>query len=206
MAFLGIRIPIECGRLLSGIDVPGTKESPSEYHITLLCFEENWAISKLSAALEATYDIVSKMKPFNIKTEEITCFPKRGDNPAAIIAKVESKELHDIREKLAQEFDKQNIDYSKIFKDFKPHITLAYAPEEIDSQKIDTVECVISELVLWGGDHGDDRIFVTFPLKGPTVQKHSLLVQKADIFYKLSHSSPQGYLTASYERRKIGRT
>jgi 2'-5' RNA ligase len=205
MAFLGIRVPHETGRLLSGIDVPGEKEGSSEYHITLLCFEENWPISEIADALEATYDVVSKIKPFAIKTTEVTCFPKREDNPVAIIARVESDDLHDMREKLAKEFEKSKIDFSKTFKDFKPHITLAYADKEIDDCKIDPVEFVVQEIVLWGGDHGDDRIFITFPLKGPEKQKHSLLLQKADIFYKMANNPPQEYLTQSYERRKLER-
>jgi 2'-5' RNA ligase len=205
MAFLGIRITPEVARLLKGIDVPGEKESSSEYHITLLCFEENWPISEIAKALEATYDIVSKVKPFSAKTSKITCFPKREDNPCPIIAKVESKELHDLRDKLAKEFDKCKVDFFKTFKAFKPHITLAYADKEIDDITIDPVEFMIQEIVLWGGDHGDDRIFITFPLKGPEKHKHSFLLQKVELFEKLANNPEQDHLTTSYERRKIER-
>ena len=202
MAFLGIRIPHETGRLLSGIEVPGEKEGSSEYHITLLCFEDNWPITEIAHALEATYDVVSKVKPFLASVEKVACFPKREDNPCPIIAKVESKELHELRDALAKHFDKCNIDYSKLFKDFKPHITLAYADKEIDEFKIDKVEFSIQELVLWGGDHGDDRIFITFPLKGPQKQKNALLIQTIEMFEKIACNPPQEYLTQSYERRK----
>jgi hypothetical protein len=71
MSFIGIRVPHETGRLLSGVDVPGIKQTPSEYHITLLCFEDNLPISDIAAAMEAAYDIISKIKPFNIKTSEL---------------------------------------------------------------------------------------------------------------------------------------
>ena len=67
------------------------------------------------------------------------------------------------------------------------------------------MEFSISEIVLWGGDHGDDRIFITFPLKGPEKQKHALLTQKADMFYKMAHNPPQDHLTSSFERRKFDR-
>ena len=205
MAFLGIRVPSETGRLLKGIDVPGEKEGASEYHITLLCFEENWPITEIAKALETTYDVISGVKPFSIKTKKVTTFPARGDNPIPVIAKVESKELHDLRDSLAKEFDKCSIDYSKIHKDFNPHITLAYAKKEVDDFEIDPVEFVVQEIVLWGGDHGDDRIFITFPLKGPEKQKHSLLLQQADMFYKIANNPPQECLTPSYERRKLER-
>jgi 2'-5' RNA ligase len=124
---------------------------------------------------------------FLTKNHKITCFPKRENNPVAIIAKIESDELHELRDKLEKQFDKCKVDFSKIFKDFKPHITLSYADEEIDDCKIDTVEFTVQEVVLWGGEDGDNRIFITFPLKGPEKQKHSALLQKVDMFYKLAY-------------------
>lgn len=205
MAFLGIKIPHPTARLLSGIDVPGKKEGTSELHVTILCFEENWPISDISKALESTYEVVSKIKPFLIEVDSVGCFPKRENKPCAIIAKVKSEELHDLNKKLRKKFDKDGVEYSKVFKDYKPHITLSYNEKEIDDFKIDNMEISISEIVLWGGDHGDDRIFITFPLQGPEKQKRALLIQKANIFYKIAGNPPQDYLTPSFERRRYER-
>lgn len=204
MAFLGIRIPIECGRLLLGLDVPGKNTAASEMHITILCFEENWPITEIAKALETTYDSVSKTKPFRVTIDEVTCFPKRDDK-SAIIAPVKGAELHELHDKLAKEFDKEKIDFSKVFKDYKPHVTLSYNEEEIDTFEIEPVEFMVQELVLWGGDHGDDRIFITFPLKGPEKHKHSMLMQRVDLFYKLAKKPDILHLTPSYERRKTER-
>ncbi len=205
MAFLGIRVPHEAGRLLTNIEVPGKVVAPSEMHITLLHFEENWPISEMVKAIETTYDIVSKIKPFRVMTEEVICFPKR-EGQAAIVAPVKSAELHELREQLAKEFDKAKIDFSKTFKDYKPHITLSYNDEEIDEFDIDPIaEFVVQEIVLWGGDHGDDRIFVTFPLKGPEKQKHALLLQKAVLFEKLAKKLGNEVLGPTTERRKVER-
>lgn len=206
MAFLGIRIPQDVGRLIAGLDVPGTKESPSEYHITVLCFDENWPITEISKALEATYEVISSIKPFHIKSTKISHFPKHEDGPIPIIAPIESEELMKMQKALAKEFESQKIDFKKTFKDYKPHITLAYSEDEHDDYKIEpSVEFVVSEIVLWGGDHGDDRIFVTFPLKGPERQKHSLLLQKAQVFEKIAGNPLQDVLTPSTERRKTER-
>lgn len=203
MAFLGIRVPAEVGRLITGLEVPGVKEAVSEYHITVLCFDDNWPISEVSKALETTYDVVSKIKPFGVKAKKVSHFPKREDNPIPIIAPIESDELHDLHKELAKAFDSDKIDFKKTFKDFKPHITLAYSEDEHDDFAIDpAIEFTVSEIVLWGGDHGDDRIFVTFPLKGPERTKHSVLLQKATIFEKLAGNPPQDHLTPTYERRK----
>ena len=204
MAFLGIRVPTETGRLLKEIEVPGENVAKSEMHITLLCFEDNWPISELAKSLEAAYDIVSKIKPFRVTIDKVSCFPKHGDK-CAIIAPVKGAELHELHDKLAKNFDKEEIDFSKRFKDFKPHVTLSYNDEEIDDLDVDEVEFQVQEVVLWGGDHGDDRIFITFPLKGPGKHKYSFLDQKIDTFYKLAKKPDIMHTIPSVERRKIER-
>lgn len=186
MAFLGIRITPEIGRLIKKLEVPGNPETPSEYHITLLCFEDHWPIKEVAKALEATYDIVAKFEPFMVKSNEVAHFPRYQDQPIAIIAPLISDELHDLREKLAKEFDKNKIDFKKTFKTYKPHITLAYSDDKYDDYEIDPpIEFVVNEVVLWGGDTGDDRVFITFPLKGPEKIKHSTLMKKVEQFVKL---------------------
>jgi 2'-5' RNA ligase len=206
MAFLGIRIPHEMGRLISKLKVPGDKQSPSEYHITILCFEDNWPLSELTKSLEATYQVVSKIVPFGVKAKKVSHFPPREGKPTPIIAPVDSDDLQDLRKKLARQFQKDNIEFDKTFKEYKPHITLAYSEEGHDDYKIDPpIEFVVNELVLWGGDSGDDRLFITFPLKGPEKIKRSLLLQKTDLFYKLAHNPGNGLLTPSREGRMTER-
>jgi 2'-5' RNA ligase len=205
MAFLGIRIPHETARLLAQIDVPGEKTATSEMHITLLHFQSEWPISELAKSLEATYEVVSKFHPFLAKIGKMTCFPKNPEDKFPVIGKVESDDLMELRKKLAENFDDENIDFSKTHKDFKPHVTLAYAEEKPDDEKFHPVEFVVSEIVLWGGDHGDDRIFVTFPLAGPKMDKNALLLKKVEIFEKIAGNPLQDFLTPSKERRKIER-
>jgi 2'-5' RNA ligase len=203
VAFLGIRVPVESGRLVAGLDVPGDKESTSEYHITILCFEDNWPISEISKALEAAYDVVSKVEPFLVKANKVSHFPPREDHPIPIIAPIKSEELQDLHKKLAKAFDADKINFKKTFKDFKPHITLAYSKDEHDDYKIDpAIEFMVNEVVLWGGDHSDDRIFITFPLKGPERKKHALLLYRAEMFEKIANHPQQSYLTPTFERRR----
>src|ERR1700727_2544571 len=111
MAFLGIRIVPEVGRLLAGIEVPGEKESPSEYHITMLYFGENWPISEITKATEASYKVISKIEPFLVKTRKVSHFPPQEGKPIPIIAPVESEVLHQINKKLRNSFNKAGIKY-----------------------------------------------------------------------------------------------
>lgn len=205
MAFIGIRVPIETGRLISNLEVVGEKEAVSEYHITLLCFEDNWPISEITKATKAAYEVISKTKPFLVKSSKVSHFPTH-DKTTPIIAPVESKELHDLHNKLCKEFDKHKIEYKKTFKDYKPHITLAYAEDEYDDYKIEPhIEFSVNDIVLFGGDHSDDRIFITFSLKSPERLKKSILFQQIEIFNKIANNPLQDFLIPSCERRKIER-
>jgi 2'-5' RNA ligase len=205
MAFIGIRIPHEIARLLSKIDVPGDKTLISEMHVTLLYFGDEWPISEISKAMEVAFEVVSKTKPFMAEVNKVSHFPKNPhDDTYPIITRVQSKEIHELRDKLAKKFDKAGVEYSKLHPDYKPHITLSYTKDEPKDVSLDPLEFSISEIVLWGGDHGDDRISITFPLASPEVTKNSFLLQKAAIFEKFA-ANPAGVLTATIERRSIER-
>lgn len=205
MSFLGIRIPHEVGRQLSQIDVPGEKTSTSELHITLLYFGDEWPISEISKSLEAAFEVISEFNPFLVKMDKVTSFSKNPEDKYPVISQIESKELHNLRDKLAKKFDKEKIEFSKVHKDFKPHVTLAYADEKPKETEFRPVEFFVQEIILWGGDHGDDRIFVTFPLAGPKLDKHSLLVKKTEIFEKIAGNPLQDAFSVSKERRKVER-
>ena len=164
MAFLGIHIPHETSRLISGIEVPGDKEDSASLHVTLLYLGENIPIKDISKALVATYEVTSQTSPFLLKANSLCCFPLNPDGKAAIIAPVASQKLSDLNEDLKKAYDKSNIEYSKKFKEYKPHVTLSYHDEEIKKQKIDPIEWAVQEIVLWGGDNGDEKVFITFPL------------------------------------------
>lgn len=205
MAFIGVKIPADITRLFRNLDIPGDKVPEHEEHVTILCFEENWPIKDVAKAMETAFEILKDVEPFQIKVSNVTCFPKHGDSPVAIIAKVDSKALHEVNDKLKSAFDKKKIDYMKNFKEFKPHITLAYGEDEIKNITITPIEFTITEIMLWGGDNGDDRIFITFPLKGISTKKHSFLAQKADVFHKLSTKAPDAFLAKTTERRKAAR-
>ena len=201
MAFIGIKIIGNVGDILSNIDVPGIKENKSEYHITLLYFQKNWPISEAAKTLEATFNVVSETKPFNCKINKISCFPKRENEPVAIVAKIESENLHNLRGSLFEEFEKFNINFSKTFKDFNPHITLSYGDNEINDININLIEFQVEEIILWAGDHGNDRVFITFPLEA----QQSLELKQNNLSNKLANNPNVDHFIQSQERRKKDR-
>ena len=205
MAFICIQVPKECGRLLSNIKVPGKKESASEYHITLLFFENNYPIDKVCETLKSAFEALSDIKPFSVKTDTVSSFPVKNGDPYPVIALIKSDELHELNEKLKKQFDKDSIEYSKVHKTYRPHITLAYSEKKMEEFKIDAVKFVVQEVVMWCGDTADNRLFVTFPLQGPERKKKAeFLAQEAEMFWRLAEGGGM-VLGRTEERRKSER-
>lgn len=166
MAFVGIRVPHETARLLSEIDVPGKKDSTAHFHVTVIHLGDNVPIETLAKTMVATFGVTSKLRPFTVSTSRVTCFPAK-DKPDAkvpIICRVDSDALHDLWKNLCSAYDSAGIEYSKRFPEFKPHVTVAWTEEPMEEKRIPIVEWGAHEVVLWGGDDGDRRVVVTFPL------------------------------------------
>lgn len=88
---------------------------------------------------------------------------------------------------MSKAFDKSKIDFKKTFKEYKPHITLAYSDNEHDDFTIKpAIEFIVNEAVLWGGDEGDSRLFTTFQLKVPGRKKSEALYNKVEVFERLA--------------------
>lgn len=164
MAFVGLRVPHETARLLGGLEVPGKKEPVSSFHVTMFYFGDEVDIDTLAEIIRVTYGVTSETKPFTVRTSQVTSFPK-GDDGTPIICRIESDALHDLRDKIREAYEASEVTFNNKFPDYRPHVTLAYDPEagDFEEQRIPTVEWGAHELVLWGGDEGDDKLVVNFP-------------------------------------------
>lgn len=162
MPLVGFAVPQETARILSEIEVPGTKEPVANFHITLLMLEDDVPIQKISEAMEAAYSVSSKIRPFTARVSRITSFPGNEDG-VPIICPVEAPELHEVWEALKASFDAQGVEYSKKYPEFKPHVTLSYAPEPYEAELPVSVEWGANELVVWGGNRGDRRVVIHLP-------------------------------------------
>jgi len=187
MALLGIKVPQSVAKTLRQIDTPGKKEDSSDFHITLLIFNEHMSVSEVAKSVEAIGNAIKNVNPFKLKLNKVSCFPKREDNPVPIIMPIESKELQDLQSKLKKALKKHKVDFDTKFKEYRPHITLSYDENEVDDFKIDKEEFTVDEIILWSGDEGLDEkeLFVTFPLSSKN-KKHSSLLRRIEYFYKIA--------------------
>lgn len=185
MSFIGIKVPHEIARLFAQIDYGehGQPESTDTFHVTVAYFGEDQPIEKLAGIIQAAYKVASSTKPFTVQASRVTTFPphpKEGTVP--IICRVESDELHALRDALLKQFDADGVSYDKKFPEFKPHVTLAYTKPGDGAEEVKGLDMVIhpiqwgvGELVLWGGDSGDDKLVVSFPFALAPAEKTAVL-------------------------------
>lgn len=168
MSFLGIRVPHEIARALNGIDIPGEKQPLDHFHITVLDLGKNTPVEQLMKAAEAAYEVTSKFPPFQVETSLVSSFSANKDDGIPIIARVDSKPLHELLGALKAAFKAADVEFNDKWPEFKPHVTLGYSQDletPIKDKKIDPpVQWGVGEVVLWGGDKGDEKLTVTFPL------------------------------------------
>lgn len=166
MAFIGFSVPTDTVRILTEIEVPGEREDSRHLHTTMFLLGKNVPIEDIAKATEVIYNVASKTRPFTMRTRKISSFPPSdsSDGIYPIICPIESEELHSLRETLRKAFDKAKVPYSKTFPDYKPHVTLSFSKEAFKDTSIPPVEWGAHEIILWGGDSGDQRIAVHFPL------------------------------------------
>lgn len=168
MSFIGIRIPHDVGRMFSAIEVPGRKTPIDEFHITAIYLGKDVPLETIGRAVVAAAEVAEGTRPFRLSVDRMTSFPK-GDDGVPVICPVTSPELHELNSKLKLSLDKYGVEYSKKFPEYKPHVTLAYADAAANppEEQVGPLEWSAYEMVMWGGDAGDERMSATFPFAFP---------------------------------------
>ena len=179
MSMIGLRVPVDVGRLLHTIPVPGEKESVDNLHITIACFDDEMGIDDVAKILAAAYKVTSGYEAFTVETVEVGSFSVNPETKLyPIIAKVQSPTLHDLRCRLLETFDRDGVQYSKKFPVYQPHVTLAYSKDNVKKLSFNKIEWAAAEAVLWGGDHGDNRLAIPLPFSVHVKQASRLASQR----------------------------
>jgi hypothetical protein len=100
---------------------------------------------------------------------------------------VVSNDLHTFRASLVKAVEEAGIPFPNTYPTFRPHVTIGYGSDPLvySDNAVDVqfpeVEWGAHELILWGGDSGNDRVVVTFPLSLKTdhATTHRAFVQLA---------------------------
>lgn len=159
-----VKVPLDAAKVLSSIDVPGDKEDLSGAHITLTYTpKEDTSVGILGRVLEVLVPILENTRPFPVYTSRVSVFEatSHSDGRIPIICRVDSNELHVVRDKISKALDSNGIPYAKNFPIYKPHITLAYAQDTEDlknewsDKRIPTVSFGVNALTVLLGWNGE---------------------------------------------------
>mgnify|MGYP003475356039 CR=1 FL=1 len=151
MSMIALKIPSDISEKLSKIKVDGKKELPQEYHITMFYFDGKLKIDDICKITRIMNSVLGRFVPPKISFKEVSFFPK-GNDGFPVIVPILSDDLIEVRKSLVKAFDKEKINYSKKWPEFKPHLTLAYSKKEPTNQNIGKCSWNATELVLYAGD------------------------------------------------------
>lgn len=163
MAMFGVKVPEEIAKKLSKIKVPGEKLELEEFHSTIFYFKD-MKIEDAVKAISVIFEVLKRQPKFTMKLDKAECFPENEDG-VPIICPVESTELHKFHKKLAKKLDEAEVNYSKRWPEYKPHVTLSYAKESIEEKEFSPLEWDVEELYLWAGSDMREGMCVKFDLK-----------------------------------------
>lgn len=180
MAMLAAPISRDISTLFNALNIDGNRD-PSD-HITMFYFDDDVSIKKLCKIIGLVYDITNELKPFEASSSEIISFPENKHGEYPIVAKVKSSKLMSLRENIAKVFDDNKIKYSKKFPEYKPHLTVSYSEEKVN-MKFDPIKWSINSIALYGGDNGEEKLFVSFPFN-LNIKKSSEYINYISTIYK----------------------
>ncbi len=170
MALISLRVPHDIARLLGQYEVPGEKESPGDFHITLVYLGKDHSDVEIARAMLAVSEVLKGVPPFTVTAKAVTTFPPTPEGKVPVIAQIESKALMALQVKLVAALAEVGVEYSKKHPDYKPHVTLAYAPPGYIPKRVlpSPITWGVGEVTLWGGSFGDNGLSITLPLSTGT--------------------------------------
>jgi 2'-5' RNA ligase len=171
MAILGIKVPEDVAEELEEIAAPGEHVPPEEKHITLLYLGDNLPIETLGKIVMCCARVTECFKPFDVAVAEVTTFPP-NEHGVPVICPVIGKELKHLHDVLVECCENEGIEYSHRYPDFKPHVTLSYAHDDVSTDTIYPVLWHVCDMVLWGGDETDHRLATSFEFLGHDEPAH----------------------------------
>lgn len=178
MAMIALRVPQDAARLLNRIayNTPGNNQAASDMHITIISLGDGIPVSTLAKVMSVCYEITSNTAPFTVTVDRIDSF-KPGQDGTPIIMPILSDEIHKLEQVLKAKLDENQIEYSKKFPEFKPHVTLSYVDGMRGAGMLSSpLSWGVYELTIYGGDHGDSGLSIVLPFE---VSSHQVKIDVA---------------------------
>jgi 2'-5' RNA ligase len=200
MAFICLKCPTETARILSEVDFGdfGEKVDAATMHVTCVYLGQGLSVERVASMIPTIFEVVQGTKPFTVSTSRVTTFPPNPDDGVPIIAPVDSNELHTLHDNLVKALNEAVPDFPPEKYSFSPHVTLGYGKDPLvhADNAVDitlpTIEWAAHELTLWGGDSGDYKLIVTFPLS--VVTKTASCGRETALYRAFAQLANRGHL------------
>ncbi len=172
MAMLALNVPVNISQILQEIELPGNivRKDASD-HITCFYFKDDFDMEDILKIIPVVSEAVENIKCFNIGVDSYSSFPE-GEYKFPIVCKIKNKELVKMRNKIKKALDDNDIKYSTKFKEFIPHLTIAYMDEGVKNKKIDEIIWPVKNIALYAGDSNNQTLYIEFPF-GSNKEKYS---------------------------------
>src|ERR1700676_2321886 len=108
MAMIAIRVPDDIAHMISSIEAPGDPENNK--HVTIVYLGDDVPIEQLAEAVVVCFNVATATKPFSLRSEKVTTFPK-GKDGFPVICPVESPPLHALKARLEEALTKAGVSY-----------------------------------------------------------------------------------------------
>jgi 2'-5' RNA ligase len=112
---------------LLGVDVPGEREAPETFHVTLVYFGRDRPFNDLIRAAVIASSVCKDFDPFKCQVHRVVSFDP-GDKGYPIVGRIESQQINELWTVLRTAYDEHGFEYSKKWPNFTPHVTLSYSP------------------------------------------------------------------------------
>lgn len=173
MSLIGFRLPVEAGLLLEQAEVPGDRESSSDFHVTSVYPGRSTPVVTLAKILVVVQRVSERFGPFDVTLADIASFPA-GDDGVPVICPVDSPEMHAFHHAVKAGLDAAGVPYSKKWPEYKPHVTLSYVRDgsvkEVVGKLASPVSFTLYGASLWG-DEGCGMIRAEVPFPASPIQR-----------------------------------
>jgi len=157
MAMIGLKVPHSISNHLAKVPCEGKKSEPEEMHITICHLGNDDGIEKLLKTIHICHEFCRYIKPFQVGTCLRTSFEDNGEG-FPIIMRILSPVLHELRSDLCNVLDKLNIEYSKKYPIFEPHVTVSYSAVRLPDLQINPCIWSASHITVFGGNSKNNYV------------------------------------------------
>lgn len=183
MAMIAIPVPHDVSEILRGLDIPGKRDISD--HITLFYLGDDVDIKTIIKCINSCLKVTEKQKTFIVELKGYSCFPE-GNDGVPVICNIENRELQKLRNRLARKLDSAKIEYSKKFKEYRPHVTLSYNKDKVEDGTFPKIAWQVNKVAIYGGDGGKEKLYAELSFGGKINKTANYIDDLSEYYFRIA--------------------